>query len=806
MEAFFLFVLFVFVFIIFIILLNFKSSNAFNQRLIIKRLEKLNNDFEALKSGGIKQSAPEVTKSPPVTETVQPEIKKPIIVEKPIIITPKSPETVDDKREIIQKELLSRQNSTSHVTYKQTVNNVKKTDFEKFIGENLLNKIGILLFIVVLIFFGKYAVDKGWLNEAAKVVSIIIIGGILIGIAHKIRINYKAFSSVLAGGGIAALYIAIAIGFQLYSLFSQSAAFAILIVITLFAVLLSLTYDRKELAIIAIIGGFATPMLVSTGQGNYKILFSYILILDIGMLILAYFKKWNLVNFVANLATVILFGAWMANEFSGTKAFPHLGALVFVSAFYLVFFLMNVINNIKENSKFTAFEFIMLISNSFLYYCAGMIVINDLNPDYMGLYTILLALFNFAFAVPLYKRKQIDKNLVYLLIGMVLTFASIAIPVQFKGNYITMFWAAEMVLLLWLGQQSGIRLMKLASYIVTPLMFISLIMDWQNIYFYVSLNAEAMPIIINKGFITGFVVVLAILALILLLKKDEDYLYIKELSSKVFSGIYLVLLIVTLFVVLLLEIGYQVDITFKNADLNYVALACYNFVYLMIVLIWASQKKIKFLVYGLTAISVFGLLIYIFIVAPYYKQTIGSYLNGEITSSFAFFHFLTAISVIVVCVMLWKNMKDVYNASESLITLSTWFAVVIGLVVLTFELDYSVLHLAKPEYDGMSHILRQNHLIGWPILWGLIAFLLMFAGIRKNDRNLRIIGISVFFFALVKFIIVDFWDMPDGGKIIAGASLAVMLLVISFMYQKLKRLIISNEIISEEENSGQEKK
>jgi len=414
------------------------------------------------------------------------------------------------------------------------------------------------------------------------------------------------------------------------------------------------------------------------------------------------------------------------------------------------------------------------------------------------LYTIVLAIFNFAFAVPLYKRQQIDKNLVFLLIGLVLTFASIAIPVQFKGNYITMFWAAEMVLLLWLSQQSGIRLMRLASYIVSILMLISLMMDWQDIYFYTELNKLAMPVLMNKGFITGFVSVLAILGMILMLRKDEDYLYNKNLGSVLFTAYFKVFLIITLYIVFLLEIRYQVDVTFKNSDLNYVALACYNFVYLMIVLAWSSYKKINYLVYSLTAISIFALLIYIFVVAPDYKNTMGSYLIGQITSSFAFLHFFTGLSILAICFILWKNVKDFYNANKFLINFSTWFAIVIGLVVLTFELDYAVLHISKPEFTNMDQILRQNHLIGWPILWGLIAFTLMFAGIRINDRNLRIIGISIFFFALVKFIIVDFWDMPDGGKILAGASLAIMLLIISFLYQKLKRLILIGEAEKED--------
>jgi hypothetical protein len=334
--------------------------------------------------------------------------------------------------------------------------------------------------------------------------------------------------------------------------------------------------------------------------------------------------------------------------------------------------------------------------------------------------------------------------------------------------------------------------MKLAAYIVSILLMISLAMDWNNIYFYTSLNEPAMPVFLNKGFITGIVSVIAIVINILLLRKDEDYLYNKNLGSKLFSGFFMVLFIITLYIVFLLEIGYQVNVSYENYGLSYVALACYNYFYLMAVIIWVSHKKIKFLIHGLTAIAIFGLMIFIFVVAPHYKTIMAAYLVGNTHSAFTFLHFFTGATVLTICFYLWKNVKDIYNANTIFKNFATWFSIIIGIVVLSFELDYAVLHINRPEFNIMDDLLRENHLIGWPILWGIIAFTLMFTGIRINDKNLRIIGISIFFFALLKFFIVDVWDMPAGGRIIAGASLAVLLLVISFLYQKLKRIILED--------------
>lgn len=76
----------------------------------------------------------------------------------------------------------------------------------------------------------------------------------------------------------------------------------------------------------------------------------------------------------------------------------------------------------------------------------------------------------------------LDKNAIYLLLGLTLTFVTLAIPIQFNGNYITLFWSAEAVLLFWLFQKSRIAAFKLGAIIVQILMLFSLMMDWEFYY------------------------------------------------------------------------------------------------------------------------------------------------------------------------------------------------------------------------------------------------------------------------------------------------------------------------------------
>ena len=173
--------------------------------------------------------APKEEKKEEVKSIVQPEIKK---------IEPVKT-FIEIKEEVTIVEVKERPRATEPVIKKET-------DLEKFIGENLANKIGIAVLVLGISFFVKYAIDKNWIKESGRVIIGLIAGGILIGIAHRIRNTYRSFSSVLMGGGITVFYFTIAFAFHQYELIGQKTAFGIMILITAFAVLLALYYDRLE--------------------------------------------------------------------------------------------------------------------------------------------------------------------------------------------------------------------------------------------------------------------------------------------------------------------------------------------------------------------------------------------------------------------------------------------------------------------------------------------------------------------------------------------------------------------------------
>jgi uncharacterized membrane protein len=703
---------------------------------------------------------------------VPPVIPKPAVTS-PVLATSSEPETIKPKTKISPPSFFE-----------------KNPDLEKFIGENLANKIGIAILVLGIGFFVKFAIDQNWINEIGRVFIGILCGGILLAIAHRLRKTFNAFSSVLVGGGIAVLYFTIAIAFHEYAIFSQTAAFVLMVGITAFTIVLSIGYNRVELAVFAILGGFGSPFMVSTGEGNYIVLFTYMLILNGGMLVLAYHKKWKIINIICYAFTIIIYGGWLSDRFDGTNSSMVQGALIFATLFYLVFFAMNIINNIRQRAKFEATEIFMLLSNTFLFYSAGMVILNnEIGNDFRGLFTATLGIFNFVFAYLLYKNARADRNLVFMLIGLVLTFISLAAPIQLEGNYITLFWAAEAVLLLWLSQKSGIVLMKIASVIVTALMAISLMMDWKQIYIE---NAEqiSLNIIFNKGYITSLVSIASLVFVGILLGNEQENKYFRPAD---YRTIITVCTVVFVYTAHLLELRHHIGSFVEHYDAQTVIIGCYNMFFILLIMMAEErltvpdQVKSIFPLWGVVSMAAYAFF--------YHEQVIDSrndYLNGTSGATGFMAHYVL-VGLLIANVVFSLNKLNARTAlTEALSNVHWWLYVIFFLFIASAELDHTVLITAYNDQETFDHILRQNHKIGFPILWGIAAFLLIAIGLKRKIKMLRIISLALLLTTLLKLFIFDLKGISEGGKIAAFISLGILLLVVSFMYQRLKKILLED--------------
>jgi uncharacterized membrane protein len=784
--------------IILIVLVTFKSDVNTNLRSLREKIDHLDREIQRLRHN--KPLVADEKKEEFIPKPIPKSIEQPKPFEPPVNppleekkVEPFHPEKVLEPVEIIQPETEIEEIAAIETPKPGFFE--RNPDLEKFIGENLANKIGIGILVIGIGFFVKYAIDHSWIAPIGRVMVGILCGGGLLVIGHRMRNSFRPFSSVLVGGGIAILYTTITIAFQLFHLLDAPVAFGIMVVITAFTIALSLGYNRIELAVLAILGGFGSPFMVSTGEGNYIALFTYVLILNVGMLVLAYYKKWNLINITSYCFSVILFGSWLAAKFDGNNITMVNWAMFFSTALYFVFFGMNIINNIKERRPFNALEFTMLLSNTFFYYTAGMYALSfETGKLFQGLFTILLAVFNFGFAFALYKQEKIDRNLVYLLIGLTLTFVSLAAPVQLEGNYITIFWAAEAVLLLWLSQKSGIMLMKFASIAVNGLMMISLLMDWTNLYF--GYDDSVRTVMLNKAYITGILAVISLVLTSRLLKKETS---LSESQLWLYKNVMAVALVLLTYFVHLFELQYQLRAFEVSATAVQITTGVYNMLTILLIILIEPRLSIPeeirpvFAVWGFVSILIYLIFYHSAIVEARYEM-----IAGAMSGTGFFMHYALIGLLMPIMAMSIKTFRKLSAFNQNSGNLYAWIFVAFIVFLASHELDHIVLLINQPTPDSYYHVVSQIHKIGWPILWGLGAFAIIFIGLKQKIRHLRIISLVLFLITLLKLFLVDIKGISEGGKIAAFISLGILLLIISFMYQRLKKILLDDQPASTE--------
>jgi uncharacterized membrane protein len=656
-------------------------------------------------------------------------------------------------------------------------------DLEKFIGENLINKIGIAILVLAIGYFVKFAIDNDWVGPIGRVGIGIACGAILIAIAHRLRNSYKAFSSVLVGGGLAVFYFTITLAYHQFHLFNQTASFIILIVITIFAVILSLLYDKQELAVIALVGGFASPFMVSSGQANYNALFIYLLILNIGLLIIAYYKAWRVLNIVSFGFTVVVFASVL---YTLTAATYSVG-FTFASIFYVLFFIINVAHNVRENKKFIASDFTILLTNTALYFAAGLYLLTVMKEEqFRGLFCVSLGVVNLVLSYILFRNRKVDTNILYLLIGITLTFISLAAPIQLHGNSITIFWASEAVLLYWLYQRSAIQLMKLTSLLLWIAMLLSLFMDWYQIYSY---SATSLTIIANKGFITTLIASISSYLLSVLVGRDQSP-NLRDITIK--KRDFSIAALVLLFLSGLLEINHQFLNHYPGTSLNILYVMLYTPVFIYgYYLVSLKVAALNFNEKLRLGILLLCITVYLALTPLFFDLLRNMLEQQKLSTSHFTAHWISAIFIGLLFYRIIRLCQRILDTGMKV--LFTWL--ISAAVVLFLSLEVSLLSnlLFFNKIHSIDRIETVYVKTGLPILWGLLSFALMWLGMRHKLKVMRIVSLSLFSLTLLKLFLFDIVNIPVAGKIAAFFCLGVLLLIISFMYQKVKKIIVDDE-------------
>jgi len=328
--------------------------------------------------------------------------------------------------------------------------------------------------------------------------------------------------------------------------------------------------------------------------------------------------------------------------------------------------------------------------------------------------------------------------------------------------------------------------MKLTSTVIFIAMLLSLLMDIANIYVHSGVH---LAIITNKGFITTIVAAIASYLLYLLVKKDPEP---ERRGLSINKSLFRIVGVILLFLAGLLEVNHQFSYYYPNSAINILYLALYVpvFVYLFDVISTRlngtdSDWEITLALLACTA------LIYLFLAPVFFNQLQEMLELKKISVSHFAVHWISDIFIGMLFYRIIRCCRDRF--SDATKDTCAWLLTASVVVFLSLEicmLGELLFYSKQNSVDTIQTVYIKTTL---PVLWGVISFILMWLGMRNKQRNLRIISLSLFTITLLKLFIFDINNIPVAGKIAAFFCLGVLLLIISFMYQKVKKIIVDDE-------------
>ncbi len=672
---------------------------------------------------------------------------------------------------------------------------------EYAVASNWLLRIGVLILVTGIGFFLKYSIDNDLLGEQARVALSVLAGaGMIAGGVRLVGGRYHLFSQGLLGGGIAVLYFSVFAAFSFYHLLDVIPTFALMILVTACAAALAIRLDSILVAIFAIIGGYCTPILLSTGQVNFIGLFSYMLLLGIGILAINWYKHWHLLNFLGFFFNYLLFFGAMQNYQAGY----FWQVLPFLTGFFILYSTTVFLFCLVSRTKSTLLELLALIINAAIYFAtAYQLVEAAYGQIWVALITVALAALYVGHVYYCLARRVADRELLLSFIGLAAFFVTITLPLLLSEQWITVSWSLQALIMLWMaGKLRSAFLQQVAYLLYLIVLFRFCFIDLPGQY------GAAMDGDQSFGdFLLGFLerVIsfgIPIVSLALAFKLIEKPASASPLACDAGNDIPLWLkdnwllqatLIIAsgmLFIVLQLELYRSFGYLYPPLQLPVL-----TFIWLAMSLLlllhylaapgqWLLQALRLFVIGVVLKLLLFDL--------PSWNLSLG-HINaydsvwtlrygGAYSFQFALMRLLDFAAIIGFLLFAFRRLST--TSDDDTGNIRKWLggaALVLLFSFLSLEIN-SILYQYVPG-------LRSG---GVSILWSVFGLTLVFAGIKRHVTALRLTGLALFALVAWKVFFIDLARLEQIYRIIAFIVLGMLALGGAFFYMRYQQTFTGN--------------
>ncbi len=664
-----------------------------------------------------------------------------------------------------------------------------------------LGRIGAIAVFLGMVFFLKYAFDQNWIGPRGRVAIGILIGIITVGIGQKFRVKYLNYSDILVACGVGILYLSIYASYGFYHLVAPAAALMLMALVTAFALILAVVDGSIGLALFATVGGFLTPLLLSTGENQLVGLSLYMIILDIGIFGAAFYKKWIKLNVVAFIGTLYLFEGWMGSFYTEAQLAM---VLFFGSVFFALFLLTSVLHHLFRREPTTLFDLGLITANAAWYFSIGYRLLDPLHHDYLGFFAFLLAAIYLGLAYVAFSSNQRDRTLNLFLPGIAVVFLTIAIPLQLSGMYISLAWLVEAVVLLLTSLYLRERVLQVFSWLVLILGVVRVSYDVAKVH---SAIIEPTPFW-NTGFFLLFVVtaVLYVFAYLYHRFRDADPEAPHALLLSLVLGS------------IATAITFSVELS--NGYDNYTTLPwLFEGLIVLVIGLRLRSPLTQGVGWVLSALGMMAMGGAVSDIHRGYPIETGA-VSEDAPAFFNLGTFLMFASMAVTYVFAY--MYRIYNEHvpewKKYVSALVIIANVLTVTVVTWEIGYSYelqtrsfnravqkVEQANTNYYGgvqpkpyddtaffkLSNVssdrksIESSKKTAITIFWALYSILLLVIGFAKRIRGIRLLGLGLFFITAIRvFLIV--WELGSLSRIVSSIVFGVIALAGSFLYAKYK--------------------
>lgn len=333
---------------------------------------------------------------------------------------------------------------------------------EQFIGLKLLNLVGIIVLLIGIAIGVKFAIDKNLISPLLRIILAYVAGGALLLLSILLRKKYEAFSAILFSGAAATFYFTTYGAFEFYGFISRPIAFTFMVLLTFATTWVALRFNRQEIAILAFVGAYGIPFLVGGESGNVMALFSYLFIINSGILFVSFRKNWELLKYLSFAFTWIIFVSWLLLQYNDKLWFGT--GFVFTAAFFALFTATVLGFRLLRKQKMLDFDYLLIGLLSILTYVSILLLYKNAAGEHVfANITLLYGFFHFLLSLLVYKMLAAYSKLSnwYLFSGILLLI--LFVPIRYEGIIVSGIWIAAAIALFTAGFLLKKRMLRFFS-------------------------------------------------------------------------------------------------------------------------------------------------------------------------------------------------------------------------------------------------------------------------------------------------------------------------------------------------------